>query len=198
MNYRPLMALALATFGMGSAEFVIQGLSPEFSGDLSVTIPTAGLLVTGYALGVAIGGPIMVVLVNRLAPKTALISLLGLFVLGNVLSAIAPNYGLVLAARIIASFCHGAYFGIALVVAASIVPENRRASAISLIFGGLTIANILGVPAGTALGQAFGWRASFWAVSLVGTAAIAAIATWLPKIAPGQPAGLAKEFKVLG
>src|SRR5262245_41500737 len=169
-----VLALAVATFGIGLAEFIVQGLLPEISADFGVSIPTTGLLVTGYALSVAVGGPIMVILLNRLDRKAALLALLGLFTVGNVLCAVAPSFGLLMCARIVTSVCQGSFFGIAAVVAAGVVAEDRRASAVSLMFSGLTVANILGVPSGTALGHAAGWRWTFWAVAFVGMIGIAA------------------------
>ena len=164
---------------------------------MHVSIPDAGLLVTGYALGVAIGGPIAAIATNRLRRKTALLTLLGIFVLGHVLCAIAPDYTMLMAARVVASFCHGAFFGIGSVVAVSLVPEDRRASAIALMWAGIAAANILGVPAGTALGHAFGWRSTFWIVAGIGAAASMAIAVWLPDIGRTVQSRFASEFRVL-
>ena len=149
----PLVALAMASFGIGTTEFVIMGLLPDLARDLSVSIPKAGMLVTGYALAVAIGAPIMALLTSNLKRKSALIGLMGIFIAGNVMCAIAPDYNLLMAARIITALCHGAFFGIGAVEAASLVPENRRASAVALMFTGLTLANVLGVPMGTAFGH---------------------------------------------
>ena len=193
-----LFALALGTFGIGTTELVIMGLLPEVSADLGVSIPKVGLLVTGYALGVAIGGPILVILTNRLSQKTALLVLMGVFVVGNVLCAVAPFYGFLMVARIVASFCHGAFVGIASVVAADIVPHNRRASAVTLVWAGFSAANIIGVPAGTALGQALGWRSTFWAVAALGFVAAAMIAVGLPGKSRAGRSDLTQEFKVLG
>ena len=197
MPFLPLSTLTLATFAIGTTEFVISGLLPEISADLGVSIPKAGLLVTGYALGVAIGGPILAILTNRLPRKTALLALTGIFVVGHVLCAVAPDYALLMVARVVASFCHGAFFGIGSVVAVSIVPEHRRASAVALMWAGIAASNILGVPAGTALGQAFGWRSTFLAVALLGAIATAAIAVWLPDIGRAGQTRLASEFRVL-
>ena len=194
----PVLALALAAFGIGSAELVIQGLLPEISGEFNVSIPTAGLLVTGYALGVAVGGPLMVILLNRVGRRAALLALMGLFIIGNVLCAVAPSFSLLMGARVISSLCHGSFFGIALVVAASVVPESKRASAVSLAFSGLTVANILGVPGGTALGQALGWRWTFWAVAAIGAVGLVAIAAFLPKLVASRQATVTHEFRVLG
>lgn len=194
----PLLALAMASFGIGTTEFVIMGLLPEVAADLGVTIPAAGLLVTGYALGVVVGAPIVAVATNALPRKTTLIALAGVFVLGNLLCALAPDYWLLMAARVVTAFCHGAFFGIGAVVAADLVPRRQRARAIALMFAGLTLANVLGVPAGTALGQALGWRSTFWAVVLIGLAAVAALALWVPAGLPHRPSRLMREFRVLG
>ena len=141
----PLLALAFAAFGIGSAEFLVQGLLPEIAADLGVTIPSAGLLITGYALGVAFGSPILVVLTSRLARKTALLILMGLFVLGNLLCALAPTYPIMMLARIVTALCHGAFFGLAAVSVADIFPVDRRASAFSRVFAGLMVALTLRV-----------------------------------------------------
>lgn len=195
----PILALAVASFCIGTTEFVIMGLLPEVAADLGVSIPAAGLLVTGYALGVVIGAPIIAVGTARLPRKPVLIGLASLFVLGNLLCAIAPTYWTLMAARVITAFGHGAFFGIGSVVAASLVPANKRASAIALMFAGLTLANILGVPGGTALGEAYGWRMTFYAVVVIGLLSVAAIAFLVPAdVAPPGKGGVAGEVKVLG
>jgi DHA1 family inner membrane transport protein len=172
----PLIALALSAFAIGTTEFVIMGLLPQVAGNLSVSIPAAGWLVSGYALGVLVGAPIMALATQKLPHRSALLVLMGIFILGNALCAIAPSYGFLMGARIITALCHGAFFGIGAVEAASLVPEQKRASAIALMFTGLTLANVLGVPAGTALGQFAGWRATFWAVTVIGVAAFIGLA----------------------
>jgi DHA1 family inner membrane transport protein len=194
----PLLALALASFGIGTTEFVIMGLLPEVAKDLGISIPQAGLLVTGYALGVVIGAPIVAIITNRLPRKTTLIGLASVFILGNFLCAVAPNYELLMVARVVTAFCHGAFFGIGAVVAADLAPPNQRARAIAIMFAGLTIANILGVPAGTALGQMLGWRSTFWAVVVIGAIAAAALAAWVPSRIPHEPGRVLREFRVLG
>ena len=194
----PLLALAIASFGIGTTEFVIMGLLPDVATDLGVSIPAAGLLVTGYALGVVVGAPIMAMITNRLPRKTTLIGLTCVFIIGNLLCAIAPSYGFLMAARVVTAFCHGAFFGIGAVVAADLVPPTQRASAIALMFAGLTIANILGVPAGTALGQALGWRATFWAVVGINGIAAIALAICLPARIRHEAGSLSREFRVLG
>lgn len=193
----PLLALAMASFGIGTTEFVIMGLLPEVAADLGVSIPAAGLLVTGYAMGVVIGAPIVAIITNSLPRKATLIGLSSMFVLGNLLCAISPDYWMLMGARIVTAFCHGAFFGIGAVVASNLVPPNQRASAIALMFAGLTLANVLGVPAGTALGQALGWRSTFWAVVIIGIAAVTAIALWVPRAIPHSSGNIVAEFAVL-
>ena len=193
----PLLALAVAAFGIGTTEFVIMGLLPDVARDLAVSIPAAGMLVSAYALGVTIGAPIVAIAVANMPRKKALMSLIGVFIVGNLLCAIAPDYAVLMAARIVTAFCHGAFFGIGSVVAAGLVAPNRRAQAIALMFTGLTLANVLGVPLGTALGQAVGWRATFWAVTGIGVLAAAALAVCLPAKIEMQKASLVREFSVL-
>jgi DHA1 family inner membrane transport protein len=163
-----LLILALSAFAIGTTEFVIMGLLPDVARSLSVSIPSAGWLISGYALGVAIGAPIMAVATASFPRKRALLLLMGIFIIGNILCAVATDYTFLMVARIITSLCHGAFFGIGSVVAASLVPENRKASAVALMFTGLTLANVLGVPLGTALGQVAGWQMPFWAVAVLG------------------------------
>lgn len=193
----PLLALAIASFGIGTTEFVIMGLLPEVAHDLGVSIPSAGLLVTGYALGVVVGAPIIAMVTARLPRKPALLGMVGMFIAGNFLCAIAPNYAFLMGARVITAFCHGAFFGIGSVVAADLVAPNQRARAIALMFAGLTLANVLGVPFGTALGQDWGWRSTFWAVVAIGLVSAAAIALWLPNDIPMKAANFMQEVRVL-
>ena len=193
----PLFALALAAFVIGTSEFVIVGLLPDLAHDLHVTIPSAGLLVTGYALGVVIGAPIVAMATARLPRKAALLALIGTYALGNLLCAIAPSYALLMAARVLTALCHGAFFGIGSIVAAELVPPAKRGQAIAIMFSGLTLANVLGVPAGTALGQYAGWRAAFWCVVVIALAATAAIAWALPRMSKPRTDGLLAEFRVL-
>ncbi len=192
-----LFALAVAAFAIGTTEFVIMGLLPQVAADLGVSIPSAGLLVTGYALGVVVGGPLLALATARLPRKTVLLVLMGVFVLGNLLCALAPGYGLLMAARVIAALAHGSFFGAAAVVAAHLAPPERRARAIAAIFTGLTVANIVGVPLGTLLGQHFGWRATFWAVAALGAGAIVAIARLVPNLHDHAPPRIARELGVL-
>jgi DHA1 family inner membrane transport protein len=176
-----LYALTAGAFGIGVTEFVIMGLLPQVAGDINVSIATAGLLISGYALGVVIGAPLLTILTGRLPRKTVLIGLMAIFIIGNAICAIAPSYDILMAARIVTALAHGTFFGVGSVVATKMVPVDKRASAIAVMFTGLTVANILGVPFGTWLGQNYGWRSTFWAVSLVGVIALAIIAALLPK-----------------
>lgn len=176
-----LLILALSAFAIGTTEFVIMGLLPDVAADLGVSIPGAGWLVTGYALGVAIGAPFMALATARLPRKAALVALMGVFIVGNLLCAVAADYNLLMFARVVTALCHGAFFGIGSVVAASLVPANRRASAVALMFTGLTLANVLGVPLGTALGQVAGWRSTFWAVTAIGVVALLGLIRYLPR-----------------
>src|SRR5471032_1940569 len=192
-----LFALAISAFAIGTTEFVIMGMLPDVARDLAVTIPSAGLLVSGYALGVTVGAPLLAVLTSKWPRKSALLALMYLFIVGNVLCAIAPDYTLLMAARVVTSFAHGSFFGIGAVVAASLVPADRRASAIALMFTGLTLANVLGVPFGTFIGQEFGWRATFWIVAALGALSLAGLAWWLPNRHDAAPQGLRQELRVL-
>ena len=177
-----LYALTAGAFGIGVTEFVIMGLLIEVGRDLGVSIPAAGLLISGYALGVVVGAPIMTVATGRWPRKMVLLVLMGIFTIGNLACAVAPDYWSLMAARVLTAFAHGTFFGVGSVVATSLVPENKKASAISVMFAGLTVATILGVPFGTWLGQAYGWRSTFAAVTVVGLFAMAAVALLVPKI----------------
>ncbi|MEU8704075.1 MFS transporter [Streptomyces sp. NPDC048565] len=178
-----LLALAIGAFGIGTTEFVIMGLLPDVAADFQVSIPTAGFLVTGYALGVVLGAPLMTVLGTRVTRKRMLMVLMGLFIVGNVVSALAPVFGVMVAGRVIASLAHGAFFGIGSVVAAELVAPEKKAGAIAMMFTGLTTANVVGVPLGTAIGQNFGWRATFFVVAGLGVLGLLGVA----KLVPEQP-----------
>ena len=183
-----LYALTAGAFGIGVTEFVIMGLLLDMSADLGVTLQAAGLLISGYALGVVVGAPMLTVLTRQWPRKTVLLVLMAIFTVGNAACALAPGYGLLMAARVLTAFAHGSFFGVGAVVATGLVATDRKASAIAIMFTGLTVANVLGVPLGTWLGQAFGWRATFWAVAGVGVAALAVIAWLVPRdaVAPEQ------------
>lgn len=194
-----LYALTAGAFGIGVTEFVIMGLLLQVGADLSVSISAAGLLISGYALGVVVGAPIMTIATGRWPRKTVLLALMAVFTIGNLACAIAPDYWSLMAARVLTAFAHGTFFGVGSVVATTLVAPNKKASAIAVMFTGLTVANILGVPFGTWLGQGFGWRATFWAVTLVGVAAFAIIAVFVPKdkTAP-EVTSLRDDLAVLG
>jgi DHA1 family inner membrane transport protein len=191
-----LLALAISAFGIGTTEFVIMGLLPEVATDFGVSIPSAGLLITGYALGVVVGAPLLTALGARVPRKTILAALMGLFIAGNLISALAPSYGVLMTGRIVSALSHGAFFGVGAVVAASLVPAARQASAIAMMFTGLTLANVFGVPGGTALGQQLGWRSTFWAVTGLGVIALAGILTLVPRQPVDPGAGLRNELAV--
>lgn len=178
-----LLALAIGAFGIGTTEFVIMGLLPEVAADFQVSIPTAGFLVTGYALGVVIGAPLMTLLGTRVSRKRMLMILMALFVIGNVVSATAPVFGVMLAGRVIASLAHGAFFGIGSVVAADLVAPHKKAGAIAMMFTGLTVANVVGVPLGTYIGQSVGWRSTFFVVAALGVVGLLGVA----RLVPDQP-----------
>lgn len=193
-----LYALTAGAFGIGVTEFVIMGLLLQVGADLGVSISAAGLLISGYALGVVVGAPIMTIATGRWPRKTVLLALMGIFTIGNAACALAPDYWTLMAARVLTAFAHGTFFGVGSVVATTLVAPNRKASAIAVMFTGLTVANILGVPFGTWLGQGFGWRATFWAVTLVGVVALAIIAAFVPqdKAAP-ESSNLKDDLAVL-
>ncbi|MET9135918.1 MFS transporter [Streptomyces parvulus] len=193
-----LLALAVGAFGIGTTEFVMMGLLPDVADDLNISIPTAGHLVSAYALGVVIGAPLLAAATTRMSRRSVLIALMALFVLGNALSAVAPGEISLLAARFVSGLPHGAFFGVGAVVATGMVAPERKARSVSLMFLGLTVANIVGVPAATAMGQALGWRATFLGVSAIGVAAIAALAVLIPREnAPAPAAGLRGELAAL-
>lgn len=191
-----LYALTAGAFGIGVTEFVIMGLLIEVGRDLGISIATAGLLISGYALGVVVGAPILTAFSARLRPRTTLLILMVIFTIGNVACALAPNFETLMIARLVTALAHGTFFGVGSVVATSLVPEDRKASAIAIMFTGLTVANIAGVPFGTWLGQEYGWRMTFWAVALVGVVALAVLAVFLPK-GDGQKAEEGGSYAIL-
>ncbi|GAA2558243.1 MFS transporter [Winogradskya consettensis] len=190
-----LLALAVGAFGIGLTEFVIAGLLPQVAADFTVTEATAGWLISGYALAVVAGALGLTAATTRLPRKPVLLGLLALFIAGNLVSAIAPTYGVMLLGRIIAALCHGAFFGIGAVVAAGLVAPQRRAGAVALMFTGLTVANVLGVPFGTLLGQQFGWRSTFWAITAVGVIAWFGILAMVPAVAAPPSSGVRHELR---
>ncbi|MFD8672952.1 MFS transporter [Streptomyces seoulensis] len=193
-----LLALAVGAFGIGTTEFVMMGLLPDVADDLHISIPTAGHLVSAYALGVVIGAPLLAAVTARMSRRTVLIGLMAVFVLGNALSAFAPGYESLLAARFLSGLPHGAFFGVGAVVATGMVAPERKARSVSLMFLGLTVANVAGVPVATLMGQHMGWRATFLGVSAIGLAAIAALALLIPRDhTHATAAGLRHELAAL-
>jgi DHA1 family inner membrane transport protein len=195
-----VFALSLAAFCIGSTEFIISGILLGVSADLSVSIPTAGLLVTGYAAGVAVGGPVLALLMTRIPLKPAILSVMAVFALGQLLCALAPNYELLLVARLISACGHGVFFGVASVAISHMVPKERRGAALSLFVGGITVANILGLPAGTAIGNAFGWRAAFVVIAAMAVLSVIAVLFTIPAQLKGEDeadAPLAKQAQQL-
>ncbi|WP_371502255.1 MFS transporter [Kitasatospora sp. NBC_00374] len=189
-----LVALAITAFAIGTTEFAAMGLLPQVADDLGVTIPQAGWLISLYAVGVVIGAPLLTAACARLPRKAVLIGLAGLFTVGNLLCALAPNFGLLAVARLITGLPHGAFFGAGAVAAAELAAPHLRARAVSVMFSGLTVANILGVPAATLLGQHLGWRAAMLVVVAIGALGVAATARLVPPL-PGHPqAGLRTEL----
>ncbi|MGV9555287.1 MFS transporter [Streptomyces sp. NPDC003522] len=193
-----LLALAVGAFGIGTTEFVMMGLLPDVADDLGISLPAAGHLVSAYALGVVVGAPLLAAATARMPRRTVLISLMVLFVAGNALSAFAPGEGSLLAARFLSGLPHGAFFGVGAVVATNMVAPERKARAVSLMFLGLTVANIAGVPVATLMGQRLGWRATFLGVSAIGVVAMAALALLIPRDRAAAPtAGLRGELAAL-
>ncbi|OAN35550.1 MFS transporter [Plantibacter sp. H53] len=191
-----LIALALGGFGIGLTEFVIMGLLPEVADDFGVSEAAAGWLISGYALAVVVGALALTAAVTRLPKKPVLLALMVLFIAGNLVSALAGDYQVMLAGRILAALSHGAFFGIGSVLAAAMVPAHNQAGAIAIMFTGLTAANVLGVPFGTLLGQHFGWRSTFWAITVIGVIAFIGILTLVPKPKhDGAPASLLAELR---
>lgn len=193
----PLLALAVGAFGIGTTEFSPMGLLPVIAKGVDVSIPAAGMLISAYAVGVMVGAPLMTLLLSHRARRNALIFLMAIFTLGNVLSSIAPDYTTLLLSRIITSLNHGAFFGLGSVVAASVVPKHKQASAVATMFMGLTIANIGGVPAATWLGETIGWRMSFLATAGLGVIAIVGLWLSLPKGGAGEKPDVKRELSVL-
>ncbi|MFE5715189.1 MFS transporter [Streptomyces sp. NPDC056501] len=193
-----LLALAVSAFGIGTTEFVMMGLLPNVADDLGTSVPTAGHLVSAYAIGVVVGAPLLTALGSRIPRKRMLLLLMALFVVGNLASALAPGFGWLVAGRVLAGLPHGAFFGVGAVVAARLVSEDRQARAVATMFLGLTVANILGVPAATLLGQHLGWRATFLVVTVIGLVAMAALARLVPQIPVDERQGLGREIRALG
>ncbi|WCM25100.1 MFS transporter [Sphingomonas sp. QA11] len=193
----PLLALAAGAFGIGVTEFAPMGLLPVIAGDLNVSIPAAGLLISAYALGVMLGAPLMTLTTGRMPRRRLLIGLAAIFTIGNLLSAVSDSYGMLLVARVITSLNHGAFFGVGSIVAASLVPPDRRAGAVAAMFMGLTIANVVGVPLATWAGDQLGWRASFWGIAGLGVLTMAALRLTLPPMPTPEGGNMMAELRVL-
>lgn len=193
----PLLALAAGAFGIGVTEFAPMGLLPVIANDLGVSIPSAGLLISAYAIGVMLGAPLMTLTTGRVPRRALLIGLMAIFTLGNLLAALSTSYEMLLAARLITSLNHGAFFGVGSIVAAGLVPENRRAGAVAAMFMGLTIANVVGVPLATWAGDITGWRSAFWGIAALGVLAMAALRLTLPDVAADAGGDMVSELKVL-
>ncbi|WP_042432100.1 MFS transporter [Streptacidiphilus anmyonensis] len=191
-----LIALALGGFGIGLTEFGIVGLLPEVAADFHVSESVAGYLISGYALSVAIGALLLTAAVSRLDRKKVLVGLMALFIVGNLVSAVAGSYDVLLVGRIVAALCHGAFFSVGAVVASDMVAENKKGSAIALMFGGLTVANVLGVPLGTFLGQQAGWRSTFWAITVIGVVTLIGIQVLVPRGTESARTDLRSELAV--
>lgn len=193
-----LLALTISAFAIGTTEFVIVGLIPTIAADLGVSVPSAGLLVSLYALGVAIGAPLLTALTGRVPRKALLLALMALFTVGNLVAWQAPGYGTLVVARVLTGLAHGVFFSIGSTIATGLVPREKAASAIATMFSGLTVALVTGVPLGTFIGQHFGWRETFLAVSLLGVIAFVASAVFVPRhIAGSRPSPMVQQLKVL-
>ncbi|OLP55606.1 MFS transporter [Rhizobium rhizosphaerae] len=192
-----LLALAIGAFGIGVTEFTPMGMLPLIAGDLGVSIPAAGLLVSAYALGVLIGAPLMTLAFARTGRRRLLVGLMGIFTLGNLLAALSTSYEMLMVARIVTSFNHGAFFGVGSVVAASVVPAEKRASAVAAMFSGLTIATVGGVPLAAWVGEALGWRAAFWGIAAIGALAMLALRLSLPVLPAEKGGDIRRELAVV-
>jgi DHA1 family inner membrane transport protein len=196
----PVLPLSLGAFAVGTTELIVTGLLPTLAGDLGVDIPTAGLLISAYAAFVAVGGPLLAIATGRVPRKPLLLVLMAVFVLGNILCALATNYWLLLGARLVIACSHGLFFGVALVVVTGLVPANRQSSAVSFVVAGFTLANLLGAPIGTAIGNAYGWRAAFAAIAAIGVVVAIAIAALVPAVREDHAEGstLRAELRAVG
>ncbi|WP_272514395.1 MFS transporter [Bacillus cereus] len=192
-----LISLMISTFAIGTTEFIIMGILPDVPKDLNVSISSTGLLVTGYAIGVAIGAPLLTALTGKMQRKKLLLMLMLLFVIGNTLCVVAPTYEFLLVSRVLAAFAHGTFFGVGSVVASRLVHPEKQSSAVAMIFTGVSVANIIGVPLGTFVGQSLGWRASFWIIGALGVVAILCITKFIPQIALTSVPSFRQEIRVL-
>lgn len=194
----PILALAVGAFGIGVTEFAPMGMLPVIAGDLGVSVPVAGLLISAYAFGVVLGAPLLTLTTGRMPRRTLLIGLMAIFTFGNLLAAVSPSYGMLLAARLITSLNHGAFFGVGAIVAAGLVPKNKQAGAVAAMFMGLTLANVVGVPLATWAGDQIGWRTSFWGIAALGVLAMIALRLTLPRVAAPTGGNALAELRVLG
>lgn len=190
-----LLALAISAFAIGTTEFVTTGLLQDIASDLNVTIPQAGYLTSGYAMGVVVSAPVLTILLTRFNRKYTLLFLIFLFIIGSIVSALAVNFQQLLVGRVLSAFCHGAFFGIGAVVATTVAAPNKKASAMALMFTGLTLANVIGVPLGTYFGQHFGWRAAFWVIAALGGVGFIGLLALVPKQA-NERSNVLKEIAV--
>jgi DHA1 family inner membrane transport protein len=194
----PLLALAIGAFGIGVTEFTPMGMLPLIAGDLKTSIPAAGLVISAYALGVQVGAPLMTLAAARVPRRRLLVGLMAIFTLGNLLAAVADSYAMLVVARLVTALNHGAFFGIGSVVAAGIVPPERRAAAVASMFSGLTVATIGGVPLAAWVGEMLGWRAAFWGIAGVGVVAMLALRLALPELKVEARDDMRAELRVLG
>ncbi|UUZ92631.1 MFS transporter [Paenibacillus sp. P25] len=192
-----LLSLTVGAFAIGMTEFVIMGILPNVAKDLEVSISAAGQLITMYALAVAVGAPILTMLTYKIPQKKLLCLLMGLFILGNVISVIAPNYAVLMGARMITALTHGTFFGVGAVIASGLVSPDKRAGAVSMMMAGLTIANIIGVPMGTYIGQHWGWRASFGSIAIMGAVTLIGILVFIPKLRQDPPVSARQQLAAL-
>lgn len=193
----PILALAIGAFGIGVTEFAPMGLLPLIAQDLRVSVPVAGMLVTAYAVGVMLGAPVMTLTTSHWQRKRLLIAMMGIFTIGNLMSALADSYEMLLVARLVTSLNHGAFFGVGSIVAASVVAPHRRAGAVAAMFMGLTIANVVGVPLAAWVGELLGWRTAFAGVTVLGVATMIALALALPNVGRGGGVDARAELKAL-
>lgn len=196
----PVIALCISAFAINTAELIIAGILPPVAAELGVDIPTAGLLITGYALGVAILGPVLALLTAGIPRRVVLVGVMVAFVIGNILCALATSYWMLLGARIVVAACHGLFFGVAMVLATRLAPEGRKTTAVSLVIAGVTVANVMGIPIGTAIGNSLGWRATFWFIAAAGAIAAIAVPLLIPAAAheeAGRPSS-AMEIRAAG
>ncbi len=194
----PLLALATGAFGIGVTEFAPMGMLPVMAADLGVSIPAAGLLVSAYAIGVLVGAPLMILTTGRMKRRTLLIALAGIFTAGNALTALSDSYALLVVSRLVTALNHGAFFGVGAVVAASLVPPDRRASAVATMFMGLAVANVVGVPLATYVGDVVDWRIVFWGIAALGLVTMLALRFTLPDAAAPRAGNALAELSVLG